>query len=99
NFTSTGGKVLMKPDVTAADGVMTSVPGFDPFFGTSAAAPHAGAIAALLRSFKPNLTGAEVRAALSNTALDIEEPGTDQDSGAGILDALAALQSAASLPN
>ena len=38
---ATGGVVLAKPDLVAADGVATSVPGFTSFFGTSAAAPHA----------------------------------------------------------
>src|SRR5207237_6268458 len=37
-----------KPDVAAADGVNTSLPDFTPFFGTSAAAPHVAAVAALL---------------------------------------------------
>ncbi len=37
-----------KPDVAAADGVSTSLPDFTPFFGTSAAAPHVAAVAALL---------------------------------------------------
>lgn len=35
-----------KPDVTAADGVTTTTPGFTTFFGTSASVPHAAAIAA-----------------------------------------------------
>ena len=48
NFSSTGGRVLQKPDLTAADGVSTSTPGFGEFHGTSAAAPHAAAIAALM---------------------------------------------------
>ena len=92
NFSSTGGQVLAKPDFTAADGVATSVPGFNPFFGTSAAAPHAAAIAALLKSYAPSLTPAEIRTLLSTTALDIEAPGYDRDSGSGIIMALAALQ-------
>jgi hypothetical protein len=37
-----------KPDVAAADGVMTSLPDFRPFFGTSASAPHVAAVVALL---------------------------------------------------
>jgi hypothetical protein len=54
NFLATGGKVRNKPDITAADGVLTATglynSAFNPFYGTSAAAPHAAAIAALLLS-------------------------------------------------
>src|SRR5581483_11737197 len=76
-FSTNGGLVRNKPDITAADGVTTSVYGFAPFFGTSAAAPHAGAIAALIKSAKPTLTNAEIRTILTDTALDIESPGYD----------------------
>ena len=48
DFSSSGGRVLQKPDLAAADGVRTSTPGFSRFYGTSAAAPHAAAIAALM---------------------------------------------------
>ena len=85
NVSSTGGEVRQKPDITAADGVMTSVPGFDPFFGTSAAAPHAAAIAALVLSGNPGIDPAEVREALISTAIDIGEPGVDGRSGAGVI--------------
>src|SRR5204862_8048112 len=95
NFSSTGGPVRPKPDVTAADGVVTSVPGFSPFFGTSAAAPHAAAIAALLKSYNPTLTPDDVRNVLTSTALDIEAPGVDITGGAGIIMALPALRAAA----
>src|SRR5262249_27114529 len=94
NFSSTGGAVRQKPDIAAADGVTTSVPGFYSFFGTSAAAPHAAAIAALLKSYNPALTPTQIRTALTNSALDIENPGFDQDSGSGIVMALQALQAA-----
>jgi subtilisin family serine protease len=83
---------LAKPDFTAADGVTTTPPGFAPFFGTSAAAPHAGAIAALVLSYNPGLTPAQVRTVLTNSCIDIMAPGWDRDSGFGILMALAALQ-------
>src|SRR5262249_49219455 len=56
NLTATGGKVLQKPDIAAADGGASVTPGFNPFFGTSAAAPHAAAIAALLKSRNAALT-------------------------------------------
>ncbi len=91
NYSSTGGVVLQKPDFTAADGVSTSVPGFAPFFGTSAAAPHAAAIAALLLSYNP-LSPAEIRLAMESTSLDIEGQGPDRSSGAGVVMALAALR-------
>ena len=88
NLSATGGIVLAKPDLTAAAGVKTSMPadsGFNPFFGTSAAAPHVGAIAAQILSFKPNLTPLRVRAALQGSCLNIEAPGYDRDSGHGIV--------------
>src|SRR5690606_30295915 len=63
NRTSSGGVVRQKPDITAADGVSTqSVPGL--FYGTSAAAPHAAAIVALLKSALPAMTPAQIRATL-----------------------------------
>ena len=80
-----GGTVRQKPDLAAADGVATAVSGFQPFYGTSAAAPHAGAIAALLEARNPGLTTSEARAALTSGVLDIEAAGTDRDSGAGLL--------------
>ncbi|HTO86249.1 MAG TPA: S8 family serine peptidase [Thermoanaerobaculia bacterium] len=94
NFSSTGGQLLDKPDVTAADGVSCSAPGFDPFFGTSAAAPHAGAIAALVKSAAPGLTATQVSGFLTSTAIDIMGSGVDRDSGVGILDAFNAVQAA-----
>src|SRR5262245_34675008 len=94
DFSATGGLLRQKPDITAADGVsVTGVGGFpSPFFGTSAAAPHAAAIAGLLKSANPSFTPAQIRAALTGSAIDIEGPGVDRDSGAGIIDAFAALQ-------
>ncbi|MGH3759419.1 S8 family serine peptidase [Actinophytocola sp.] len=85
DVSSTGGEVRQKPDITAADGVFTSVPGFEPFFGTSAAAPHAAAIAGLVLSGNPGIDPAEVREALTSTAIDIAEPGVDGRSGHGVV--------------
>ncbi|MGE0129622.1 MAG: S8 family serine peptidase [Blastocatellales bacterium] len=90
-FGTNGGQVLQKPDIAAASCVVTTVPGFNPFCGTSAAAPHAAAIAALLLSFNNALTPAQIRTALTSTALDIEAAGVDRDSGAGIVMALQAI--------
>ena len=88
DYLATGGFVRPKPDVSAADGVSTTLPpfsGLNPFYGTSAAAPHAGAIAALLKSYNPDLTPDQVRSILTGTALDIEGPGYDFNSGFGIV--------------
>ena len=84
NFTATGGQVRNKPDLTSADGVNTSVDGFAPFFGTSAAAPHAAAIAALVLSGNPGMQPAALRSALTTNVIDIEAPGYDRDTGYGI---------------
>ena len=87
NFSATGGTVLNKPDITAADGVsVTGVGGFgSPFYGTSAAAPAAAAVAALVKSAKPTATAAEIRTALLSSAVDIMAAGFDRDSGNGIV--------------
>lgn len=92
NFSSTGGELRAKPDLAAADCVSTATPGFGTFCGTSAAAPHAGALAALLLQLGAPVGAGpdEVVAALLGTALDIEAPGDDRDSGAGLLTAEAA---------
>ena len=94
NVGSSGGLVLAKPDITAADGVSTSVPGFTSFFGTSAAAPHAAAIAGLVKSKNLAMTAAQVSAAMTSTAIDIEQAGVDRNSGYGIVMAFQAVQAA-----
>jgi len=68
-----------------ADRVTTDVPGFATFSGTSAAAPHAARIAALLKSYNPKLTSAQITELLTTTTLDIMSPGVDRDSGYGIV--------------
>jgi hypothetical protein len=93
DVSSTGGLVRQKPDITAADGVSVTGVGFfpSPFYGTSAAAPHAGAIAALLESASPTITSGEMRAALTGSAVDVMAPGGDRNSGAGIVMSFEAL--------
>jgi subtilisin family serine protease len=95
-FASNGGTTLQKPDLTAADGVFTKTPGFLPFFGTSAAAPHAAAIAALVKSTNPFLTNTQIRQIMADTALDTMVPGADRDSGFGITMAPSAVRAAMS---
>ncbi len=93
-FGTNGGTQLQKPDLTAADGVFTKTPGFLPFFGTSAAAPHAAGIAALIKSANPGLTNSQIRQIMIDTAVDNMMPGADRDSGFGITLALPAIQAA-----
>ena len=95
NFLASGGALRQKPDMTAADGVATTLPGgsgLNPFYGTSAAAPHAGAIAALMKQGAPNAFPATITNTMKATALDIMAPGPDKDSGAGIVQAFQAAQ-------
>jgi hypothetical protein len=93
-FGTNGGTTLLKPDITAADGTFAATPGFLPFFGTSAAAPHAAAIAALVKSALPGLTGPQILSIMKSTALDTMAVGVDRDSGSGIVMALPAVQKA-----
>lgn len=100
-FGTNGGTIRNKPDITGADGVATTLPagsGLNPFYGTSAAAPHAGAIAALIKSASSSLTNAQIRTILTTTALDIETAGYDINSGFGIVQAYQAMQAVAPTP-
>ncbi|MDI6099358.1 S8 family serine peptidase [Actinoplanes sp. NEAU-A12] len=98
DFTSTGGAVRAKPQITAADGVATSVADFAPFFGTSAAAPHAAAIAALALSGNPGLSNDEIRTALQGTALDLAPAGSDNRTGHGVIRADLLLRNTGATP-
>jgi subtilisin family serine protease len=89
NLLATGGELRQAPTLTAADCVSTQTPGFSTFCGTSAAAPHVAAIAALLLEIDPS---ADVAAALTGSALDLETPGVDSLSGHGMADAFAAAE-------
>jgi subtilisin family serine protease len=75
-------------DFVAPDGSATSV--FNPFYGTSAAAPNAAAAAALVLQADPNLTPAEVTAILALTADPVR--GAVGSTGAGLINADAAVQ-------
>lgn len=61
------------------------------FQGTSAAAPHVAAAAALLLAVQPDLSPAEVRGILQATAEDLGAKGWDTQFGAGLLDCEAAV--------
>ncbi len=91
-------KVLSKPDVTATDcGVTTFFASFVSgesawrFCGTSAAAPHAAAVAALMLQEEPAATPAQIRAALQESAVPIGSFGPCAV-GSGMVDAVGALE-------
>lgn len=96
----TGAPILRnKPELTAPDGTSTSLSNFDPFFGTSAAVPHAAGAAALLWSIYPGKTNQEITTLLTSTAIDLTaspaSSGPDAWSGYGLIDAAAAADSSA----
>jgi hypothetical protein len=87
-----------KPEIVAPDGGDTTffgsfgsgdleMNGFPNFFGTSAAAPHAAGVAALLLQAKPGSTPLQIYSALENTAIDMGASGFDFDSGFGLIQA------------
>ncbi|MGE3539197.1 MAG: S8 family serine peptidase [Candidatus Tectimicrobiota bacterium] len=91
-----------KPDLVGADGVMTSLPDFTPFFGTSAAAPHVAAVVALLMEAAGG-PGMVSNSRLANTlrvaAVPRVLPGVNNTSGHGVVDTVLALQALRSTSN
>ncbi|MBN8564840.1 MAG: S8 family serine peptidase [Leptolyngbya sp. UWPOB_LEPTO1] len=67
------------------------------FNGTSAATPQVTGIASLLLSVNPVLSAAQVRQILVQTATDVAQPGFDKFTGAGVVNADAAVRRAIAL--
>jgi hypothetical protein len=95
-------QTIAKPDIVATDGGIntffgTFTGGVWRFFGTSAAAPHAAAVAALALQSNPGASPAQVRAAMTATARPVGAFGPDAV-GAGLIDAGAAVDALALAP-
>ena len=65
--------------------------GFYYMRGTSMASPHVAGVAALVKSLHPDWGPDEIRQALTDTALDLGDPGRDDAYGYGLVDAAAAV--------
>lgn len=79
---------LVAPGV---DVLSTSLAGYAFVSGTSVAAPHVAAAAALLKSASPEATAEEIRGRLLGTARDLGATGWDSQTGRGLVQPAAAL--------
>ena len=100
-------KGLVKPDVVAFPGAGYPVlaaadSGYiDPntrVRGNSFSGPHGAGVAALMLSAAPTLPAWRVKEILERTARDLGPPGKDNDFGAGLIDAYAAVRAARAGP-
>ncbi len=92
---------LIKPDVVGFPGAGYPVldsegSGYldpnDVFRGNSFSGPHASGVAALMLSANPDLPAWRVKDLMEQTARDISPEGKDNRTGAGLIDAFAAVQ-------
>ena len=94
-----GNTTFFGNDLTFSVPGTTEPDGFPNFFGTSASAPHAAGVAALLLETDSGLSASGVYGLLENTALDMDAPGFDSDTGFGFIDAEAAVDLAGTDPD
>jgi hypothetical protein len=88
------GFTLASQGITGSNGLLTTSiaacqnhPTYPNFFGTSAATPHAAAIAALMLQAKPTATPTQIYQALSASALPMATLSPNQQSGYGFIQA------------
>jgi subtilisin family serine protease len=70
--------------------VAVSTSDYGALSGTSMATPHVAAVAALVWSYFPNCTAAQIRTSLNNSAEDLGTPGRDTSYGFGLVRAKSA---------
>jgi len=103
SFESTGWISNWGPEVdlcAPGDDILSTWPGetYRCIFGTSMATGYVSGLAALLRSFRPELTNGDVIDLLVNGADDLGAPGWDPYYGHGRINAFRTMSSAAELP-
>lgn len=89
------GSIHIKPEVSAPGvSVRSSVgqSGYAQYSGTSMASPHVSGALLLLKEAFPFLSGEELKLALYYSAIDLGEPGEDNDYGMGIINLQAAYE-------
>jgi len=93
-ITMADGQALVTKVGSSADVVSTiqwNTSGYELYDGTSMATPHVSGVAALIWSANPSWTNAQIRTALTSTALDLGATGKDNYYGYGLVQAKAAL--------
>jgi subtilisin family serine protease len=78
---------MLGEEATVFSEILQPASGYEAWGGTSMATPHVVGVAALLWSADPSLTNAEIREALTETALDLGEEGWDPYFGFGLVQA------------
>ena len=89
---SIGRTLLRRLGQTAALSLFRTNDAYASYDGTSMSTPHVSGVAALVWSYFPQCTAAQIRNTLGKSAQDLGDPGRDPKYGFGLVQAGAALQ-------